>query len=191
MSDPSWPPPMSWPDRDLTDRVVTLTRLTTDDVERVVFGCSDPDTQRWLPLPSPYTEADALTFIGAREQAAATGNELTFAVRGADDGVLAGAMGISQRGYRHEADIGYWTAPDRRGRGWTARAAALLARYALATMPLRRVEIIAAVDNTHSRRVAESAGAVFEGIRRNGLPTSDAADAAVYAFIPADFESKA
>jgi RimJ/RimL family protein N-acetyltransferase len=188
MSDTPWPPPLQWPAEPLTDGVVVLSRLTFADTERVVLGCTDPDTQRWLPIPSPYTDEDARAFIGTRDQAADEGIELTFGVRGTADDVLAGAVGLHLRGYRNEGDIGYWTAPDRRGRGWTARATRLLARYALGTLPLRRVEIIAAVENRASRGVAAGSGAVFEGIRRQGMPTADDDDAAVYAFIRADFE---
>jgi RimJ/RimL family protein N-acetyltransferase len=186
MSDQPWPPPLKWPAQPLTDGVVVLDRFSEADAARMILACNDADCQRWLALPSPYGEVEALTFIESREKAAAAGNELTFAVRGAEDGILAGAIGLSQRGYRHEADIGYWTAPDRRGRGWTARAARLVARYALTTMPLRRVEIIADVRNVHSRQVAAAAGARYEGIRRNGVPTTEGDDAAVYSFIPGD-----
>ena len=186
MSDTPWLTPLQWPDQPLTDGVVVLDQMTSADIPRVVTACADPATQRWLPLPDPYSEKDAESFIGSRAHAAETGNELTFAVRGADDAVLAGAIGLHRRGYHHEGDIGYWTAPDRRGRGWTARAVRLLARHALTAVQLRRVEIVAAVDNIHSRGVAEGAGAVFEGIRRNGMPLPQAGDAAIYSLLLSD-----
>ena len=188
MSDAPWPPPLRWPAEPLTDGVVLLDRLTQDDVARVVVGCTDESSQRWLPLPSPYGVAEASSFIESRAAAAQAGNELTFAVRGVDDGVLSGAMGLSQRGYRYEADIGYWTAPDRRGRGWTARAVRLVAGYALSTMPLRRIEVLASVDNIHSQGVARGAGATHEGVRRRGMPTPDEGDAAVFSLIRTDFD---
>jgi RimJ/RimL family protein N-acetyltransferase len=188
MSDQPWPPPLSWPEEPLTDGVVSLDRFTEADVSRIVVGCADADSQRWLPLPSPYGEVEALTFVRSRESEAAAGTSLTFAVRDPADGTVAGAMGLSVRGYRHEADIGYWTAPDRRGRGWTARAVRLVARYALTTLPLRRIEILTAVGNVRSRGVAEAAGATFEGIRRNGLPSSDVEDAAVYSLVRKDID---
>ena len=188
MSDTSWLSPLPWPDQPLTDGVVVLDQMTPADIPRVVFGCTDAATQHWLPLPHPYSEADAEAFIGSRAHAAETGYELTFAVRGADDATLAGAIGLHRRGYHHEGDIGYWTAPDRRGRGWTSRAVRLLARYALTVVQVRRVEIMAAVGNVHSRGVAEGAGGVFEGIRRNGMPLPQEGDAAVYSLLLGDVE---
>lgn len=188
MSDTPWPPPLHWPDEPLTDGVVLLDRLTFDDTARVVVGCTDPDTQKWLPLPSPYTDAEARSFITSREVTADSGRELTFAVRDARDRVLAGVIGLTQRGRRNEAEIGYWTAPDRRGLGWTARSVRLVARFALTNGDLRRVEILAAVENTPSRRVALVAGATFEGIRRCGLPSTEGDDAAVYSVVAADLE---
>lgn len=188
MSDTPWPPPLARPAEPLTDGVVLLDELTFADVPRVVAACTDAESQRWLPLPSPYTEADARAFIGSRVTAAETGDELTFAVRGAADGILGGAIGLSQRGYQHHADVGYWTSPDRRGRGWTSRAVRLVARYALTTMPLRRVEVIVDVRNAHSQGVARGAGMVYEGIRRRGMPVPDDGDAAIFSFIRSDFE---
>lgn len=192
MSDTPWPPPLRWPDAPLTDGVVLLDRLTSADVPRVVLGCADADSQEWLPLPSPYTDAEAEAFVASRENAAASGAELTFAVRDVEQRVLAGVIGLTQRGRRGEGEIGYWTAPDRRGRGWTARGVRLVARYALENMPLRRVEILVAVGNVPSRHVAQTAGAVFEGIRRRGLPAPrDGEDALVFSLVAQDLVRQA
>lgn len=184
MSDEPWPLPLHWPDELLTDGVVGLDRMTAADLDRVVLGCSDEQTQRWLPLPSPYGPAEARAFFDGREDAAARGEELTFAFRG-DDGVLAGVIGVSQRGYRGEAAVGYWTVPDRRGRGWTARAVVLLARYVFTTWSPRRIEIIVAPDNARSAGVAAAAGAVREGVRRNGMPDGSG-DAVIFSLLAAD-----
>jgi RimJ/RimL family protein N-acetyltransferase len=184
MSDGIWPPPLRWPTEPLTDGVVTLDRLGAGDVDRVVLGCSDPDTQRWLPLPSPYGPVEARAFMGSRGDAAARGEELTFAFRG-DDGLLAGVVGLSQRGNRGEAAIGYWTTPDRRGRGLTARAVVLVARYAFANWSLRRIEIIIAPANHRSAAVAAASGATSEGVRRNGMPDGSG-DAIIFSLLAED-----
>ena len=185
MSDGPWPPPLQWPDRPLTDGVVVLDRMRAADSDRVVLGCADAETQKWLPLPSPYGPAEARAFIDGRADAAAQGDELTWAVRGADDGLLAGALGVSQRGNRGEAAIGYWTTPDRRGRGWTARAVVLAARYIFTTYAPRRIEIVVAPGNRGSVAVATAAGASGEGLRRNGMPDGSG-DALIYSLLAAD-----
>lgn len=188
MSDEPWPPPLRWPEQALTDGVVTLDRLTSSDLDRVVLGCADAHTQRWLPLPSPYGPAEAQAFLDGRAEAAARGEELTFAFRGADDGLLAGVIGVSQRGYRGEAAMGYWSVPDRRGRGWTARAVILLARHFFATWSPRRIEILVNPGNEHSAAVATAAGAVPEGARRNGMPDGSG-DALVFSLLSSDVQA--
>jgi RimJ/RimL family protein N-acetyltransferase len=185
MSDGAWPPPLYWPDEALTDGTVIVDRFRGGDLQRVVLGAADVDTQRWLPLPHPYGEVEARAFLDGREQAAARGEELTCAFRGREDGLLAGAIGLSQRRLPGEAAIGYWTVPDRRGRGWTARAVLLLARYAFSRWPLRRIEILVDPANDRSAAVATAAGAVAEGLRRNGLPTGEG-DALIFSLLPAD-----
>ncbi|MGL5096173.1 MAG: GNAT family N-acetyltransferase, partial [Planctomycetia bacterium] len=58
------------------------------------------------------------------------------------------------------------------------------AAWAFAETNLVRLEIVAAVDNHASRRVAEKAGAVFEGIARRRLLVHGAShDAAVYSLV--------
>lgn len=185
MSDGPWPPPLHWPEQPLTDGTVSVDRLRDADLDRIVAGAGDPQTQRWLPLPSPYGPAEAQAFLDGREEAAARGEELTCAFRGADDGLLAGAIGLSQRGARGEAAIGYWAVPDRRGRRWTARAVVLLARYAFDSWSPRRIEILANPGNDHSAAVATTAGAVREGIRRNGMPDGSG-DAVVFSLLATD-----
>ena len=187
MSDTPWPPSLTWPPEPLTDGVVLLDRMTAADAPRVALGCADPQSQRWLPLPNPYGEAEALAFMDGREKAAAEGTELTFALRGAQDGLLAGAIGLMLRSRRNEAETGYWLTPDRRGKGMATRAVRLLARFAFANLPLNRIEILVAPGNDASVAVAVAAGATAEGLRRNGLPPPDnPRDALVFSLLPED-----
>lgn len=69
---------------------------------------------------------------------------------------------------RGEGEIGYWVAPEARGRGLAARAVGLLADWAFATLGLRRLELVTYEGNAPSRRVAERCGFVLEG-PRDGL----------------------
>lgn len=173
------------PDQPLTDGVVTLDRFTRDDVVAIVRAMDD-EILRWLPLPDPYGETEARAFVTAPPNTASAGDALNFAIRSEDR--LAGSVGVSiSRPRTGEVEVGYWVAPHARQRGIALRAVLLVAGHVLAAPGVARLEILCHPDNWASRRVAERAGAQFEGIRRRGLPPparQGSTDAAVYALLP-------
>lgn len=191
MSEPrgAWPPvPLAWPEQPLGGDGVVLDRMTGADVPRIVEACNDPASQRWLPLPHPYGDAEAREYVALQEREAAAGDGLVFAMRAAGAPSLAGSIALHVGHRPPVMAIGYWTHPDSRGRGLTSAAARLLARHAFVTWAPRRVEILIQPDNSASTHVARRAGAVYEGLRRDGLLLGEqVADAEVWAFVPADF----
>jgi ribosomal-protein-serine acetyltransferase len=67
----------------------------------------------------------------------------------------------------------------------------LAARFGFEELKLRRIEIVVAVGNEASQRVAEKAGAKREGVLRNRLVVGDAAhDTMMNSFIPEGFGIK-
>jgi ribosomal-protein-serine acetyltransferase len=78
--------------------------------------------------------------------------------------VLAGAIGLHALDWSNRcAQIGYWLAPEARGRGTMSRAASTLVTHAFRDLLLHRVEIRCAVDNQRSRAIPERLGFLFEG----------------------------
>jgi len=66
----------------------------------------------------------------------------------------------------------------------------LVARFGFDELKLRRIEIVAAINNKASQRVAEKAGATREGILRNRLVVRDKVyDAVMFSLIPGDLTS--
>jgi RimJ/RimL family protein N-acetyltransferase len=184
--------PLRRPTAALTDGVVLLDELRDSDIDDLAACCDDPEAARWLPLPSPYTAADARSFLASGVQASEEGDSLESAIRNAADGAYLGTIGLHfARCRAGEAEIGYVVTPSARGRGVARRAVRLLADWALRTYGCRRVELLVQPGNLASRRAAEGAGAAFEGIRRNGLAlrTGLVCDAAVYALTSQDFPS--
>src|SRR5450759_421633 len=131
----------TFPDVVLTSPRVTLRAFHQADVEEIQVACADPITQRWLPLPFPYTREHAAGF--ALEWAPAerlSGRGLVRAVEW--DGRLAGAIDLKRADWSEGVvEIGYWTSPPARGRGVMTAATRLLARWALEEMAFARIEL--------------------------------------------------
>jgi RimJ/RimL family protein N-acetyltransferase len=76
----------------------------------------------------------------------------------------------------------------RHGKGFAARATKLIAKFAFESVKLIRAEIVIAVGNTASKRVAEKAGAHHEGIMLNRMVVGrEIYDAHMYSLLPSDF----
>lgn len=71
------------------------------------------------------------------------------------------------------AEVAYWTAAAARGQGVAARATTTLTRWALNDIGLHRLELLHAVANTASCRVATKTGFALEGIKRSALLHQD------------------
>jgi RimJ/RimL family protein N-acetyltransferase len=152
-------PRTTWLDTPLlTDGVVRLRPLRHADLPRVVEAAGDERTQRWLGrMPSPYTTADAETWLEHTREATASGDAVTWAVTGEDD-TLLGATNLFDITVGIDAEVGFWAHPDARGRGLTTRAAALALRHGFGTLDLVRIQGHAALGNTASRHALEACG---------------------------------
>ncbi|MFG2131220.1 GNAT family N-acetyltransferase [Streptomyces sp. NPDC048751] len=67
------------------------------------------------------------------------------------------------------AEVAYWTTPAARGRGVAARATTTLSRWALDEVGFHRLELMHAVANEASCRVATKTGFALEGVKRSAL----------------------
>jgi RimJ/RimL family protein N-acetyltransferase len=175
---------------DLGTEVVRTERLVLrpyrpDDEDAVLRACQDPGIQRWIvALPQPYTRADARQWVGEvapAERAERRG--LPVAVEA--DGAFVGSAGVHLRDGRLGPEVGYWTAPWARGRGYAAETAAALAGWAL-DRGAPRVHLFADVGNTASQSVAERAGFTREGVVRGCLEYRDGTrgDAVLFGRLP-------
>jgi len=135
-----------------------------------------------------YDTLDAVAFIAGSLEGWQRGERYAFAVVDSRDGGLVASADLSQLDERQRsANLGYWVRSGCQGRGICPRIVPAVARFGFEALGLVRVEIVADLRNRASRRVAEKAGARFEGIARQRLMDGDRRrDAAVYALIPAD-----
>lgn len=142
----------------------------------------------WLPwCHADYSDAEAEDWIARCAQGWRSGEHFGFAAFDAATGQFLGSAGLNQRNRPHNfMNLGYWVRTSRQGSGVAARAARLVAAFGFDQVGLTRIEIVAALDNHASRRVAEKCGAAFEAVARNRIADrGKPVDAAIYALIPA------
>lgn len=119
----------------------------------------------WLPWCHPnYEISEAQDWIHDQIRKFEARSEFHFAIE-SSDGAYLGGCGLGEIHALHRfANLGYWVRTSRAGRGVAPRAVGLLAEWAFSHTDLVRLEIVAAVRNERSQRVAEKAGASREGV---------------------------
>ncbi len=177
----------------LSDQRLLLRPFTPEDIPAIYEACQDPEIQRWTSIPSPYRHSDAEMFVKEIVPIGwATGTEAGFGVFERVSGRLVGSLGlmhISPEGSRdgRMAEVGFWTAKEMRGRGYTTDAVRLACRWAFDELQVARIEWYAEIGNEPSRRVAEKVGFVFEGTLRSRLVHGgERRDAWLASLLPAD-----
>ncbi len=185
--DPAPAPPRLPPEPPLGDEAVVLRLPGRADARAIAAACSDPEISRWIPVPVPYTLADALDFVDGVANGWATGKDLAFAIEERATGALSGMIGLHPGSAPGRAAVGYWLAPGVRGRGLATRAVRLVAAWAFTDPSLERLELLTLVGNDASGRVALRAGFRREGILRRYLSFRDRfVDAVMYAIVRDD-----
>ncbi len=152
-----------------TERLL-LEAPSSPDIDAITAACQDPEIQRWVPIPVPYTRQDAEGYVsGYSDSGWASGRSCTWAIR--KDGEYAGAIGLDNIG-GGQATIGYWMSPQFRGCGLLTEAAQAVVEFGFASTPeglgLGRIEWHANAGNVASARVARGLGFQFEGTLRLG-----------------------
>ena len=125
---------------------------------------------RWMTWCHPgYSEADAMQWISSQAQARETGSAFEFLIVGARGRPL-GVCGVNAINQENRfANLGYWVRTSETGHGVAVQAVKLVASWSFEHTDLQRLEIVTAVGNEASQRVAEKVGALREGTLRSRL----------------------
>ncbi|OYO18046.1 GNAT family N-acetyltransferase [Enemella dayhoffiae] len=138
-----------------------LRAFTEADLPRIVEGCDDPLTQRWMPqLPAPYDLPAARQFVDWCREGDSRHDQWTWCVTATDDDRCLGAVTLFRlTDDAGTGELGYWAHPDARGRGVTSAAVRRVADFALGVDgPHQALTVRCARDNVASAAVARAAG---------------------------------
>lgn len=169
---------------------VALRPFRIEDAVAVLEAVAESGTtlSRYETWARPgFSLQEAKEYVGWWIEARRAGTAHYFAIEDLEGGLL-GACGLSGIDREHRcAGLGFWVRSSAFGRGVASEAARLVVRFAFEHLGLERVEVMSAVDNVASRRVAEKVGALLEGVlRRRLVLQGEPTDVALYAVVRGD-----
>src|SRR5437588_8896370 len=176
---------------ELTDGIVAIRKYREGDAELLYEAVRESiaEVSVWLPwCHEGYSIEESRDFVATRNVHSQGDEWYSFAVLDQSSGRFLGGVGINFINRVHQfANLGYWVRTSAAGRGVATRATRLAARFGFEELGLHRIEIVAAVDNIASQRVAEKASAVREGmVRKRLLIRGESQDAVLFSLLPED-----
>jgi RimJ/RimL family protein N-acetyltransferase len=139
------------------------------DAPAVHAAFQDPLMHQWH-IRAADSEEEVTGWIEEWRAVWGTERGAQWAVVDAETGVLLGRVALRDIVLGDGvAEVAYWTTAAARGRGVAARATTALAHWALDGIGFHRLELMHAVANEASCRVATKTGFTLEGTRRSAL----------------------
>lgn len=135
-----------------------------------------------------YSVKESTDFVLSRQSDWDQGEHYSFVIEDRETGQFLGGAGLNFVNPIHNlANLGYWVRTAATGRGVASAAVRLVARFGLQELGFSRIEILAAVGNVASQRVADKAGARREGVLRKRLQLhGQALDAVLFSLVAED-----
>jgi RimJ/RimL family protein N-acetyltransferase len=134
-------------------------------------------------IPYPYTESDALDYIGAMLRA---DPNTTFAFAITADGHVVGSIGVFRKDNIHfrTAELGYYVAEPFWGKGLGSAAVGQVCRYIFENTDILRIFAEPFARNAASCRILEKNDFAYEGtLRSNAVKDGAVLDMKLYARI--------
>lgn len=145
----------------------------------------------WLPwCRLEYARNDTDDWISHSLNVWSHRSEFPMAIINCNSNEVLGGVGVNKIDWETKTgNLGYWVGTPWTGRGIARTAARQAAKFAFSELKLKTLEILCHPDNIASRRVAESLGALNDGIHANRIELHGiTVDAVVYR-IASDFAS--
>ena len=168
-----------------------IRRYRNDDVEELYTAARESirEIYPWMEWCHPnLSRQESKMWVLSRDKDWKQGSEYSFVIADAKTKAFLGSCGINAVNRAHNfANLGYWIRTSATGRGAATAATILLAKFGFEELHLNRIEIVIAIGNRPSERVAEKAGATKEGILRRRLTVhGKMQDATMYSIVSDD-----
>ena len=178
---------------ELTDGNIIIRPCRLEDAAVICEGVQETmhEMLKWAPWCHPgYSVSDCTSWLSSRSQMWSEGIEYDFVIFDTKDNTFLGGCAIDQINRKHNfANLGYWVRSSRTGQGIATAAVSLISRLGFGKLCFTRLEIVVAVQNKASQRVAEKVGAVMEGVHRNRHVVRDKTyDSVMFSLIPQDLQ---
>ncbi|MHB1876465.1 MAG: GNAT family N-acetyltransferase [Streptosporangiaceae bacterium] len=145
---------------------LTLRPWQDTDIPAIVAAHRDEAMRRWL-VSCVGDEDEARAWLARREAGWAEGTRLSWAVEKESTVVGYFAIKAASPPETLATGVGYWTAAEARGRGIASRCVQTATEWLFGgqdIMPADEIELIHAVGNEGSCRVAQKCGYVLESV---------------------------
>ena len=177
---------------ELTDGVVLLRPFRLEDAKQLFEAVHESldELKPWMSWAHDgYSLHESEEYIRITRARWVENSFFAFAITDSNNGEILGGCGLGQRHpVYHYCNLGYWVRTSRHGQGIAGRAARLIARFGFEHTGLIRAEVLMAVPNEQSRRVAEKIGAHYEGVQLNRMVVGrEIYNAHMFSLLPSDF----
>jgi len=176
----------------LARNTVQIRRAERTDARRVLDAvrASVAELEIWMPWAhAGYSLDDTTTWLELCCDGWEKATQYSFVAVDVATGEVLADCSISQINRMHGfANLGYWVRSSATGQGLGSALARRVARFGVEEIRLNRLEILTALGNVASQRVAEKAGATREGVLRSRLILREQViDAAMFSLTARDF----
>ncbi|MFD4479756.1 GNAT family N-acetyltransferase [Streptomyces sp. NPDC058471] len=143
------------------------------DAPAVYEAFQDPVIQRWHARVADSVD-ETRGWIEGWRKAWTEERDAYWAIADATTDAVVGRIALRQIVFGDgQAEVAYWTMPAARGRGIAPRALTALSDWAFTEVGLHRLELLHAVANEASCRVALKTGFAPEGTKRSAVLHED------------------
>ena len=169
---------------------VSIRQLVSSDAGVLLEAVEESkrEVSQWMDwCRLDYGLEDATEWIASSQTEFEKGTRYGFGIFDAQ-GRYLGQIGLSHIDQQaRNASLGYWVRTSATGQGVAPAAVRLLVDWAFSSTDLHRLEVVVAVENQRSQRVAEKVGAIREGVLRSKLKVFDRyLDAVMYSIVRGD-----